>query len=89
VSGFLRRWRRSILLQVTSLSIAISLIVIATVGTVLYSKIAAGVYHEKNSAAIAEAQSLADYTQAQLDATRYRSDILLQTVINNILESVT
>jgi two-component system, OmpR family, sensor histidine kinase MtrB len=84
VSGFLRRWRRSILLQVTSLSIAISLIVIATVGTLLYTKIAAGVYQEKSNAAIAEAQSLADYTQAQLDATRYRTDISLQTVISGI-----
>jgi two-component system, OmpR family, sensor histidine kinase MtrB len=87
VSAFVRRWRRSILLQVTSLSIAISLIVIATVGTVLYTKIAAGVYHEKNSAAIAEAQSLADYTQAQLDATRYRTDISLKTVIDNIFRA--
>jgi hypothetical protein len=87
VTGLLRRWRRSILLQVTSLSIAISLIVIATVGTLLYTKIAAGVYHEKNSAAISEAQSLADYTQGQLDATRYRSDILLQTVIDNIFKA--
>jgi two-component system sensor histidine kinase MtrB len=87
VSRFLRRWRRSILLQVTSLSIAVSLIVIATVGTLLYTKIAAAVYQEKNSAAISEAQSLADYTQAQLDATRYRTDILLQTVIDNIFRA--
>jgi two-component system sensor histidine kinase MtrB len=84
VSGFLRRWRRSILLQVASSSIIISLIVIAVVGTLLYSKITDGVYHEKNSAAIAEAQSLVDYTQAQLDSTRYRPDVSLRSVIDGI-----
>lgn len=56
-------------------------------GTILYQKIGDGVYREKNNAAIAEAQSLADYTQSQLDATRYRSDISLVKVIRGIFKA--
>ncbi len=84
---FLRRWRRSILIQVIGSSVLISIVVTAIVGTILYTKISAGVYHEKNNAAIAEAQSLADYTQSQLDATRYRNDISLAKVIQGIFRA--
>ena len=87
VKSFARRWRRSILLQVASSSIAISLVVIAIVGTILYTQIAQGVYHEKENAAVTEAQSLADYTQSQLDATHYRSDITLNKVIADVFKA--
>lgn len=56
-------------------------------GTLLYGKIRDGVYREKNQTAISEAQSLVNYTQAQLDATRYRTDILLSTVISGIFKA--
>jgi two-component system, OmpR family, sensor histidine kinase MtrB len=68
-------------------SVLISILVTAIVGTILYQKIGDGVYREKNNAAIAEAQSLADYTQSQLDATRYRSDISLVKVIRGIFKA--
>ena len=58
--------------------------VTAIVGTLLYSRISDGIYREKANAAVAEAQSLTDYTQAQLDATRYRTDISLTKVISDI-----
>ena len=84
---FLRRWRRSILLQVIGSSVLISIIVTAIVGTLLYQKIGNGVYREKSNAATSEAQSLVDYTQSQLDATRYRTDISLEKVIRGIFKA--
>lgn len=87
VKRFIRRWRKSILLQVTGSSVIISIIVIAVVGSVLYTKISAGIYHEKANAAVSEAQSLSDYTQSQLDATRYRTDISLPKVISGIFKA--
>lgn len=59
----------------------------AIVGTLLYKKIGDGVYREKNNAAISEAQSLVDFTQSQLDATRYRTDISLEKVIRGIFKA--
>lgn len=85
VKSFLRRWRRSILLQVIGSSVVISIVVTAIVGTLLYSRISDGIYREKANAAVAEAQSLADYTQSQLDITRYRTDLSLTKVISGIL----
>ena len=82
---FLRRWRRSILLQVIGSSVLISIVVTTIVGTLLYSRISDGIYREKAHAAVAEAQSLADYTQSQLDITRYRTDLSLTKVISGIL----
>jgi len=61
--------------------------VIAVVGSVLYTKISNGVYREKANAAVSEAQSLSDYTQSQLDATRYRTDISLNKVISGIFKA--
>jgi len=85
VKSFLRRWRRSILLQVIGSSVLISIVVTSIVGTLLYSRISDGIYREKAHAAVAEAQSLADYTQSQLDITRYRTDLSLTKVISGIL----
>lgn len=65
----------------------ISIIVTAIVGTLLYQKIGNGVYREKSNAATSEAQSLVDYTQSQLDATRYRTDISLEKVIRGIFKA--
>jgi two-component system, OmpR family, sensor histidine kinase MtrB len=87
VRTFLRRWRRSILLQVIGSSVLISIIVTAIVGTFLYQKISDGVYREKKTAAASEAQSLVDFTQSQLDATRYRTDISLEKVIRGIFKA--
>ena len=68
-------------------SVLISLVVTAAVGTLLFQRISDGIYHEKNNAALSEAQSLADYTQSQLDATRYRNDISLDKVISGIFKA--
>ncbi len=87
MKSFIRRWRRSILLQVTGSLVVISVIVIAVAGSFLYAKISNGVYREKDNAAVSEAQSLSDYTQAQLDATRYRTDISLSKVISGIFKA--
>jgi len=50
-------------------------------------KISDGIYREKKNAAASEAQSLVDFTQSQLDATRYRTDISLEKVIRGIFKA--
>lgn len=82
--GLLRSWRTSILVRVTALTLALCTLLILVVGTILSSQISSGVYREKLSASISEADSLINYEQGQFDATTYRTDIKLKTVLDNI-----
>ena len=75
MSYFATRWRRSILLRTTLTVLLLSGFVIASVGTALFIQISHGIYRDKLSGSISEAQSLIDYDQGRLDATRYRTDI--------------
>ena len=84
MTKLLRSWRRSILFRVSILTIALTSVLILVLGTVLSSQITRGVYREKLSASISEADSLVNYTQSQLDATTYRNDIKLKTVLDNL-----
>ena len=79
------RWRRSILLRTTLTVLLLSGLVITSVGTALFIQISHGIYRDKLSGSISEAQSLIDYDQSRLDATRYRTDIKLNDVIREIL----
>jgi len=85
VSYFAARWRRSILLRTTVTVLLLSGFVIASAGTALFIQISHGIYRDKLSGSISEAQSLIDYDQGRLDATRYRTDIKLNEVIKEIL----
>ncbi|MEN9324326.1 MAG: hypothetical protein RL414_80 [Actinomycetota bacterium] len=82
--GPLRSWRRSILVRVTGTTLIFSTLLLLVVGVVLSTQIRSGVNREKLQASISEADSLANYTQSQLDATYYRTDLRLRTVIDNI-----
>jgi len=84
MTGLLRSWRRSILFRVSILTIALTSALILVLGTVLSNQITRGVYREKLAASISEADSLVNYTQSQLDATTYRTDIKLKTVLDNL-----
>ena len=86
MNRLLRSWRTSILVRVTAITIILSAILILVVGSLLSSQISSGVFREKMSASISEADSLSNYSQGQLDATTYRSDLKLQTVIDNIFQ---
>ena len=81
----LRSWRRSILVRVTALTLALCTLLILIVGSVFSNQITRGIYREKLSASISEADSLINYSQSQLDATTYRTDLKLKTVLDNIL----
>lgn len=84
MTKLLRSWRRSILFRVSLLTIALTTVLILVLGTILSAQITRGVYREKLSASISEADSLVNFTQSQLDATTYRSDIKLKTVLDNL-----
>ena len=82
---FSRRWQRSILLRTTTIVVLLSTIVITFAGALLFRQISSGIYRDKLNGATAQAQSLIDYDQGQLDATRYRTDIKLARVMHEIL----
>lgn len=84
MTKLLRSWRRSILFRVSVLTIALTSVLILVLGTVLSDQITRGVYREKLSASMSEADSLVNYTQSQLDATTYRNDLKLKTVLDNL-----
>jgi two-component system, OmpR family, sensor histidine kinase MtrB len=84
MSRLLRSWRTSILVRVSAITIALSTLLIFVVGTLLSTQISSGVYREKMTASISEADSLVNYSQGQLDATTYRSDLKLSAVIDTI-----
>ena len=88
MSKLLRSWRTSILVRVSALTVALCMLLILVVGTFLTAQITNGVYREKMSASISEADSLSNYAQGQLDATTYRMDIKLKTVLDNIFHVV-
>ena len=81
-----RRWRKSILIRVTGTAVLLSMIVIGGVGTFLANEISNGIYDEKVRAVNSEALSLIDFTQVQLDSTRYRSDRKLENVVAQIFQ---
>ncbi len=85
MTKLLRSWRRSILVRVSALTIALSTLLILVVGTLLSTQITSGVYREKLTASLSETDSLVNFSQGQLDATTYRTDIKLKTVLDNIL----
>jgi len=85
MTKLLRSWRRSILSRVMALTIALCTLLILVVGSILSTQIANGVYREKVTASISEADSLVNFSQGQLDATTYRTDLKLKTVLDNIL----
>lgn len=66
-----------------------STIFIVFAGSILFTQISSGIYREKTSAAISEAESLIGYDQGQLDATRYLSNLKLPDVITQILSPST
>ena len=82
---FAHRWRRSILLRTTTIVVLLSTIVITFAGALLFRQISSGIYRDKLNGSTAQAQSLIDYDQSQLDATRYRTDIKLTKVMRDIL----
>ena len=84
MSRLLRSWRTSILVRVSAITLALSTLLIFVVGTLLSTQISSGVYREKMTASISEADSLVNYSQGQLDATTYRSDLKLSAVIDTI-----
>ena len=84
MNRLLRSWRRSILVRTSGITLALSTLLIFVVGSLLSNQISSGVYREKMSASVSEADSLSNYAQGQLDATTYRTDLKLKTVIDNI-----
>jgi two-component system sensor histidine kinase MtrB len=84
MTKLLGSWRRSILTRVMALTLALCTLIIFLVGVILSNQITRGVYHEKLAASISEADSLVNYSQGQLDATTYRTDLKLKTVLDNI-----
>ena len=87
MTKLLRSWRSSILVRVTAMTLALCTLLILVVGTLLSSQISSGVYREKLNASISEADSLINFEQSQFDATTYRKDIKLKTVLDNIFHT--
>ena len=85
MTKLLRSWRSSILYRAMVLIIALCTVLILVVGTLFSTQITNGVYREKVTASVSEADSLVNYSQGQLDATTYRADLKLKTVLDNIL----
>jgi len=81
------KWRSSILFRVISTTFLLSIILISLVGSILFIQISNGIYREKTSESVSEAQSLYEYAQGQVDATLYLTTLKLPTVIGKILQS--
>ena len=81
------RWRSSILFRVISTTFTLSLILISLVGSILFIQISNGIFREKTSESVSEAQSLYDYAQGQIDATLYLTSLKLPEVVARILQA--
>ncbi len=81
------RWRSSILFRVITTTFLLSIILISLVGSILFIQISSGIYREKTTESVSEAQSLYEYAQGQLDATLYLPTLKLPTVVEKILQS--
>jgi two-component system sensor histidine kinase MtrB len=69
------------------MTLALCTLLILIVGTVLSNQISNGVYREKLNASVSEADSLINFEQSQFDATTYRKDIKIKTVLDNIFHT--
>jgi two-component system sensor histidine kinase MtrB len=80
-----RIWRSSLVYRVTGTIVALSIILIALLGSALYSRVSAGIFDEKLKLSILDAQSTARNTQIQLSYSRYRDKAALTFVFSEIL----
>ena len=63
-------WRTSLVSRVTGTIVLLSIILIALLGSALYSRVSAGIFDEKLKLSILDAQSTARNTQIQLNYSR-------------------
>ena len=78
-------WQSSLVYRVTGTIVALSIILIALLGSALYSRVSAGIFDEKLKLSILDAQSTARNTQIQLSYQRYRDKAALTFVFSEIL----
>ena len=87
--NFRLRWQRSILFRVITSTALLSSILIALLGTILFSQISQGIYREKTTASVSEADSLLGFDQGQMEATQYLASLKIDAVVSQILRPST
>ena len=84
-----RFWRSSMVLRVTLTIILFSIAIISLVGSALYTQLNKGIYKEKISASISDAQSIARATQIQMMFAQYQNRTQVTKVFSSILADPT
>jgi two-component system, OmpR family, sensor histidine kinase MtrB len=82
-------WRSSMVLRVTVTIVFFSVVIISLVGSALYTQLQSGIYKEKISASISDAQSIARATQIQLIFSQYQNRTNITKVFSGILSDPT
>ena len=81
----LKAWRSSLVFRVTGTIVALSLILIWLLGSALFSRVSSGIFSEKLTLSILDAQSTARNTQIQLTYSKYQDKAALTLVFDDIL----
>jgi two-component system sensor histidine kinase MtrB len=81
----LKAWRSSLVFRVTGTIVALSLILIWLLGSALFSRVSSGIFDEKLTLSILDAQSTARNTQIQLTYSKYQDKAALTLVFDDIL----
>jgi two-component system sensor histidine kinase MtrB len=81
----LKAWRSSLVFRVTGTIVALSLILIWLLGSALFSRVSSGIFDEKLTLSILDAQSTARNTQIQLTYSKYQDRAALALVFDDIL----
>ncbi len=81
----IKAWRSSLVFRVTGTIVALSLILIWLLGSALFSRVSSGIFNEKLTLSILDAQSTARNTQIQLTYSKYQDKAALTLVFDDIL----
>ncbi len=79
------RWRNSLAWRVTTTTVLLSLSILILVGSALYTNLQRGIFNEKLSISLADADSSAQSVELQLAIAQYQSTIDVKKVLGDVL----
>ena len=79
------RWRNSLAWRVTTTTVLLSLAILTLVGSALFTNLQRGIFNEKLSISLADADSSAQSVELQLAIAQYQSTIDVKKVLGDVL----